>query len=427
MRPLFRRRPLRNAVRMLLGIDPSRNARVRTRAWARGQGSPDTPLAKQTARSTYISPTDNFSEPLPSDSLPPVTEPPTPITPMAQAVQPTANAMAVASDTDLDQPAAPMGGMRLVDAAPTTVTTSGSGSSRLYPTLPSATPRPATTEVQIPQPAPMVRAVNAQPKKPVTSPASAATKPTVAKTAPSDASTTQQPVSSLGSEAAQMLAQSTALQTQAAQMRSVFRQREQQWVNSDRSEAGRLTLDNMADDISRMESQALLLRQSATTLLAQDRALTLQERQQTYEQSKPVDTLKSNRQMLADTATEYGIDPAVDGAMGFWRSELQSPPDTATETAQRQIFTQNALTATYANVLRKKQPPVKGDYFTTSLANLAYAKHPRDPKARKRLVGSVVGAGLVMSKVQGGGPQLGMTLTDSVARMVEELIAEGQQ
>lgn len=422
MRPLFRRRrPIRNAVRMLLGIDPSRNARFRTRAWARGQASPDTPQASQMARSAFVSPTDDPSAPTPPYSIEPETEEQSPLKPMAQAVQPTSDAMAVASETDLDALAAPLGGMRMVDAAPAVVTTSGSGSSRLYASLPDATPRPATTEVALPQPAPMQKAVYAAKKTP---PATPAPQPPVAKQAPSGTQHAQQRATAPMSEADKMRVEAQGFADQAAQLQKVFQQREAQWVAGSRSDADRMALESMADEIQNLRNQSTYLRSQANALSLQEQAFAFQREKFAAEQAQPQDNLKGNRRMFTESVQEYGIGPTVEDALLGWRESLQVPPDIKTEEAQRQVFTQNALSAAYAQGLRSRQPPVKGDYFTTTLANLAYKRFPNDPKARKAMVGSVVGAGLVMSRVKGGNPTIGITLTDSVARMVEELIAE---
>lgn len=415
MQPLMRRRPLRNAVRMLLGF-PAMQERRRTRAWARGQASPDSPQQATPARSTYISPTDDVASPTPTQPLAFETEP---VTPMAPAVQPTGNAMAVASETDLDAPPTPFGnGMRLADAQPAMVVSG----SRLFADTPPGSPRPATIEVQIPQRAPMVRAVNAQPKKPSAETTTPVSQPRAAPQASN--ATTPRP-----SRVDSMYAQAESYRQQAAQLQQQFNAREQQFARSGFPTDQAIMLQQQQATIDQLNARADALDARADNAAAQAEALGFARDDKEHERNKPQDTLKGNRQMFAETVAAYGIAPAVESAMMGWQSDLDGPPDPKVAEAQRQIFTQDALSAVYADGLRRRQPPVKGDYFTVTLADLAYKRFPGSgasaTKARKALVGSVVGAGMVASKVRGE-PTLGIAMTENVSRIVEELIAEMQ-
>ena len=414
LRPLFQRRPLRNAVRLLLGLQPIMPGP------RRGFGMRyDQPAGALQGQSQPAKPAALLDVP-PVPSFEPVATP-KPVTPMAQAVQPTRDALAVASDTTLDEPPTPTNAMRPIPFPPAVTISGGTG---VYGALPAATPRPRTTEVPPPAMAPMKRAVHAQAKAtPISSPpGSPVSQPTGA----------PKPASALQANAGDALAAVDPRASQAAQQRAYADQLngvltkaiQQFYANPQANPA-------LEGQIAQLRADVDFYRNQADALDAERRAERLVDRRGETELKlarvgKPEDTLPSNIRQFAEAVRTAGVDAAVDMQMAAL--ELgDTPMDDSTRAAQRNRFLATALGVSFGDSLLAGQKPEKGDLVTSRLAEIAKAQFPNDPLKQRALVQSVVNNGMVAFARQGKRrvtTDQTTRMTNAVYQMVQELVAE---
>ena len=386
-RPLFQRRPVRNAVRFLLGMEPL-PARVRTRAFSRAGGNPDISLPGRGVPQTPAS----------APSVTSIPEP-VPASPLAPAVQPTGNAMAVASETDLDAGATRSGGrMSLADAGKALSVSTGG----LFADLPPATPRPRTTEVPVPAPAPMVRAVN---KTPATT-TSAVSQPAAATPAANDQQVPSPFVAQVQAErkrAADANAQAQAMLTR------------HNGIIPPNQQAAYFNLLNEADQASANARNYEMMEFSRS----EQRARLLSEEKRVREAKDAPDTLTSNLDQFHQSVKQFGPEAAADAAAEL--VDMQDKvPDLTARAGIRANYMPLALGSALSEAIRNRQGFVAGDPLTTSMARFVYTQHPSDPKQRAALVQRIVGQGLQQSRISN--PELSKRLTERLLIDVETIV-----
>lgn len=422
MRPLFQRRPLRNAVRMLLGIQPLR-PRVAARAWAPGTTSPTTMRVQPSGfagakpgtslPNSFVSETDDVGG-SPVD-VAEIGEPP--VTPMAPSVQPTGNAMAVASETDLDAPPAPMAGMNLVNSAPSIVTSDSAGQTAYAPQRIGIAPPP---------PAPMVPAAFAPKKGPSNAPATSVSQPPVANYPPKQAAASAAPPAAQSSplSSAGLLDQARALNEQADRLEADLRPRETAWFSSGSPAAQAMPLQQDRLAISDLRNKATMFVAAAQRQFSFEQALDAERQKRADEASKPQDTVVGNEKVFTELVRNYGVDVAA-SRMRQSAFALNPTMQEQAQVAVENDYKKTGLGVVLGDMFTLGRRYQKGDMVTRQIAQLALKMHPgwRDGEKRAAVVRSIIGAAGVASKLD----QNQMSrLSDHLSQIVEELIQESR-